>query len=178
MRRAIPLLLLLSSCAAPHGRATAVEPRVIAVREAAIEVVNATGRELPAPRPGLYDEIARATGGPASPFSTADAFVAAAAIELRRKGISAVAERSANVPLLRVTLLDFEIRNQDAAGAVAFVSTKYLLLDAKQQSLWEAAEKHLPVRLGGPDLTRSALARIAAEVVSRGLSSFPVATQP
>lgn len=171
------VLLLLSACAAPHTRTLVVLPGAASVREATAEVVNATGRELPAPRPGFGDEVARvAAGRVVPPFSTADAFASAAAAGLREKGVNVVGGRHPDLAVLRLTLLDFEIRNHDAAGAVAFVSARYLLLDPKGESLWEAAQTRLPIRLGGPDLTRSELARIAAEAVDHALSSFPTST--
>jgi hypothetical protein len=178
MRRAL-VLLLLSGCAAPNTRTLVALPGAASVRETTVEVVNATGRELPAPRSGLVDEIARVTaGGAASPFSTADTFAAAAAAGLRERGVNAVSGRHPELPVLRLTILDFEIRDRGAAGAVAFVSARYLLLDTEGEALWEAAETRLPSRLGGSDLTRSELARIAAKAVDRALSSFPASTQP
>ena len=178
MRGAL-VLLLLSACAAPSTRALVVEPDAASVREAIVEVVNATGRELPAPRPGLVDEITRVTAGRAvSPFSMADAVAAAVAVGLRERGVKTASGRHSELPVLRVAILDFEIRDHDTAGAVAFVSARYQLLDTRHESLWEARQIRLPIRLGGPDLTRSELARIAAEAVNRALSSFPVSTHP
>jgi hypothetical protein len=172
-------LLLLSACAASSTRALVTDPDAASVREAIVEVVNATGRELPAQRPGLVDEITRVTAGRAvSPFSMADAFSAAAAGSLRERGVKAVSGGHSELPVLRVTILDFEILDHDTAGAVAFVSARYLLLDTSDESLWEARQMRLPIRLGGPDLTRSELARIAGEAVNRALASFPVSTHP
>ena len=61
-----------------------------------------------------------------------------------------------------------------AAGAVAFVSASYALVDAKGQSTWEVAENRLPIRLGGQHHLLVVLARIAAEAVHQGLASFPL----
>ena len=178
MRRFLPLLFL-SACAVPHTRTVLVQPGVSSVQEAIVEVVNATGRALPAPRPGFVDEIARvASGGTHASFSTGEAFRVAAATELHEKGVSVVTDRTSELAVFRVTLRDFEIRDHDAAGAVAFVSARYLLLDAQQKSLWEVTQTRLPIRLGGPDLTRSEIARIAAEVVNAALSSFPGSARP
>ena len=178
MRRFLPLLFL-SACAGPHTRTVLVEPGVSSVQEAIVEVVNATGRELPAPRPGFVDEIARvASSGTHASFSTGEAFRVAAATELHKRGVSVATGRSPELPVFRVTLRDFEIRDHDAAGAVAFVSARYVLLDAQQRSLWEVTQTRLPIRLGGPDLTRSEIARIAAEVMNAALSSFPGSARP
>jgi len=179
MRRVVVVVVLLSACAALNARTLVARPGAANVREASVEVVDVSGRELPAPRPGLVDEVARVVAGRAvAPASMADAFSAAVATELRERGVSTVAGRHAQLPVLRVTILDFEIRDHDTAGAVAFVSARYLLLTAKKESLWEAEEVRLPIRLGGPDLTRSELARIATEAVHRALSSFPASTRP
>ena len=178
MRRVFSLLFL-SACAVPHTRTVLVEPGVADVQEAIVEVVNATGRELPAPRPGFVDEIARvASGGAPATFSTGEAFRVAAAIELHERGVRVVTGRTSELAVFRVTLRDFEIRDHDAAGAVAFVSAKYLLLDGRQKSLWEVTQTRLPIRLGGPDLTRSEIARIAAEALNAALSSFPASARP
>jgi hypothetical protein len=173
MHRAL-VLLLLSACATPSIQARTTAPGTGSAREVRIEVVDASGRELPAPRSGAFDEIAHLTVGRTVPrLSTADAFSAAAAAGLRARGVTAVGDRNVEIPTFRVTILDFEIRNHDAAGAVAFVSAAYLLHDPRNQSHWEAAQTRLPIRLGGPDLTRSELTRIATEAVNRALSSFP-----
>jgi hypothetical protein len=178
MRRLLPLLFL-SACAVPHTRTVLVEPGVASVQEAIVEVVNATGRDLPAPHPGFVDEIARvASGGTHASFSTGQAFREAAATELHKRGVSVVTGRTSELAVFRITLRDFEIRDPDAAGAVAFVSARYVLLDARQKSLWEVAETRLPIRLGGPDLTRSEIARIATEAVNAALSSFPDSARP
>ena len=172
MRPVVLLAWIASGCATPTLRAD-LDAAPLNVGEAAIEVVNGTGRELPAPRPGPADEIARVAGWPsAGSFSTADVFAAEVASALREKGVERV-ERRDGAPVFRVTLNDFDLRNVDTTAAVAFVSVSYALLDPDGRPLWQAAENRLPIRLGGPDLTRSELARIVAEAARRALASFP-----
>lgn len=174
MRPVIPFALLLSACAARPVHTVVLPVKSASVREAAVEVVNATGRELPAPRCGLFDSIARLRGDGAAEASTADVFAAAAAEALRTKGIPVVGgERRAGLALLRVTLLDFEIRDPGTASAVAFLSARFRLVDAEDVPLFEATERGVAIRLGGPDLTWPEMARIAREAVRDGLARLP-----
>lgn len=177
MRRLLPLLLL-AACARPQVRAAIVDPGVADVHEVSLEVRDESRRALATPRPDLIDQIGRLAGRTATPFSAVDAFTAAATIELEQKGIHARADRRPATPVFRITIHDLEIRNGAAAGAVAFVSARFVLVDATGESLWEAVEQRLPIRLGGPDVTRSQLARIAAEAVGHALSSFPPPAPP
>ncbi len=173
MTRVTVALLLLSACTLPRTRTILADPRAADVQAATVQVVDATGRDLAAPRPGAVDVLARAAfGRPISIVSAVDAFSAAAAAALRARGIR-VEPAHAELPVLRITLLDFEIRNHDAAGAVAFVSATYVLDAGDGVTLWNVAERRLPIRLAGPDLTRSELARIADEAVGAGLASLP-----
>ncbi len=167
----------------PHVRATVRAQGAAGVREVILEVLDGSQRPLIAPRPGLIDRIAQLTANGTAPYSAIDAFTAAVAAELEAKGVAwdgghpGGAMRT-DLPVLRITLTDLEIQDAAAAGAVAFVSASYALVDAKGESTWEVAENRLPIRLGGPDLTRSVLARIAAEAVHQGLASFPASTAP
>jgi hypothetical protein len=173
MRRALPLLLL-AACATPHVPAAVLGPGAGDVSEVALEVVSGGRRALAAPRAALFDEIARVTAGrTATPLSAVDAFTAAATAELEKKGVHAGMDRRPGLAVLRIALHDLEIRNGAAAGAVAFVSAEYVLVDAQGASLWRAVERRLPIRLGGPDLTRSEVMRVAAVAVHRALAAFP-----
>jgi hypothetical protein len=174
MMRGAAALLVLAACAGADVRWCPVEAETIAVEETAVEVVNATGRPLPEPRSGLVDEIARrATRIAPAPFSTAGAFSAAATAALREKGVRTSELRKAELPIFRVTVRDLEVRDADSAGAVAFVSASYALLDAQGHAVWTATQRRVPVRLGGPDLTRAAVTRIATEAVAHALDGFP-----
>jgi len=72
-----------------------------------------------------------------------------------------------------VAVRDVDLCNLPTAGAVAFVSTAYVLSDTDGVVFWEADETRLPVRLGGSDLTCAALAKIVAEAVSGALALLP-----
>jgi hypothetical protein len=173
MHRLLPLLLL-AACARSYVRGAVIDPGAGNVREVTLEVRNESERPLDPPRPGLIDQVGRLFGRTPAPFSAVDAFTAAAMIELEQRGIHARADRRPEAPTFRIAIRDLEIRNRAEADAVAFVSASYVLADATGESLWEAVEQRMPIRLGGPDLTSSQLTRIAAEAVRRALSSFPM----
>ncbi len=173
MKRAALLLVLVVACGFPRTRTTVADPRAADVRSAAVEVINGTGRDLPTPRPGVFETLARVAFGRQIPaVSAVEAFEEAAAAALRARGIRVESVKRA-VPVLRITLLDLEIRNEDAAGATAFVSATYALETADAVTLWSVAQQRVSFRLAGPDLTRSELARIADQAVSAGLASLP-----
>lgn len=172
MRPLLPLLLV-AACAAQQPDAPGAA-RSLAVRQARIEVNSEGARPLAAPRRDLGDQIGRLWKEPATPPSAVDAFAAAAAVELEKRGIQTRRGGDSTLPVLRIALRDLDLRNGEAAGSVAFVSARYTLVDAGGEALWETEQERLPVRLGGPDLTESTLARIAAVAVGRALASLSV----
>jgi hypothetical protein len=173
MRRLVALVLL-AACARPPVQVTGPRAGAAALGDVRVEVVDASPRPLAASRFGLIQEVGRVTGGPHdAPPSAVDAFSAAATAALETKGIGV--RSGPGLPVLRVTLHDIDVRGRGASGAVAFVTARYALESAAGELLWEATQTRLPIRLGGPDLTSSQLARVAAEAVRHALRSLPAA---
>lgn len=171
MRRLLPLILL-AACAGPPERPVVASPAAAAVRAARLEVVDASRRPLVAARPGLVEQVARAAGrGSSERFSAVDAFRAAASDALEEKGLR-VRTEAPSLPAFRVTLHDVDLRG-GAAGAVAFVSAGYELLDATGHSVWATTQTRRPFVVGGPDLTRAQLVRIAGDAVREAVRSLP-----
>lgn len=179
MHRLLPLLLL-AACAPRHDPA-AVNSRAVEVRQltlqVTLDVANESRRPLDLPRPDVVDQAARLRGRSIEPFSTEDAFAAAATIELERRGLRVHTDHRthprAGLAVFRITLHDIDVRDGGTAGAVAFVSAEYTLTDEAGRSQWKHVDRRLPIRLGGPDLMESQLARIATEAVRRALAPLP-----
>jgi len=137
-----------------------------------VEAVNATGRELPLPPPGLIEQAVRVvTQQPEIRSSISDAFAHAAAERLA--SISVIVEPDSSAPLLRISLERWDLRDGEATGAVVFVSADYELLDDNGLVLWEVKQERQPVRLSGPNLSRYEVARVARTCVDDALASLP-----
>lgn len=176
MRRLVALVLL-AACARPPVQVTGPRAGATAIGDVRVEVVDASPRPLATSRFGLIQEVGRVTGGRhGAPPSTVDAFAAAAAAALEKRGFGVRTAPGPALPVLRVTLHDIDVRGRGASGAVAFVTARYALESAAGDLLWEATQTRLPIGLGGPDLTSSQLTRVAAEAVRHALRSLPAAS--
>jgi hypothetical protein len=171
----VAFLILCSACAtAPRTHVlvdyTGAEP----VGQVVVEPVNATGHDLPMPPPGLVEQAVRFVTRASDPEPTvADAFERAATERLADKNIRVAPSAAAADRRLRVTLLDWDVRDGAATGIVVFVTADYQLLGARDEVLWEVRQDHLPVRPNGPNMDRSEVARVARSCVDLALASLP-----
>ena len=170
---ALALVLVAAACGYPRTRTNLADRRAADVRSAAVEVVDGSRHGLAGPRQGTLETLARAAAHSPSPFvSAVTAFSVAAEAALRARGIR-VEPKYGAAAVLRITLVEFEVHDEDAAGLSAFVSATYALLTPDGVSLWTVDQHRLPFRLAGLYLTDSQLARMAEQSVDVGLASLP-----
>jgi hypothetical protein len=176
-RRALIFLALCSACAAGSRTRVVVPYRPAEpVDRVAVEAANATGNELPMPQPGIIEQAVRFVLGRPQTLSTiAEAFARAAADRLAAMHVHVESPRVTADQVLRITLRGWEVRDGVAAGTVVFVSADYELLDPGGNLLWEVAHDHLPIRLGGPNLSRHEVERIARNCIDSAFASLPAA---
>ena len=149
------------------------------VRAVAINAVDATGRDLPMPQAGLIEQAVRLVTRQTPPTTTIpDAFATAAAERLAQLQVEIATAASAVAQQLEINLTGWDLRDNGASGAVAFVSASYQLLDQHGTALWAVEQDRLPVRLSGPNLSRYEVARIARTCVEAALSSLPTPAAP
>lgn len=168
-------LILCSACAiTPHTKVLVEYTRAEPIERVAVEVVNATGQELPMPQAGIIEQAVRLVTRQPEPESTVtDAFVRAATEHLTGMNLRVDTSDTTAGWRLRVTLESWDVRDNGTAGAVVVVSANYQLLDSDGAVSWEAQQDRLPVRLDGPNLSRHEVAHIARTCVDLGLASLP-----
>jgi hypothetical protein len=79
---------------------------------------------------------------------------------------------AAATPCLRISLIQWDVRNDGAPGAVVFVSADYELLDARGEVQWHVVQDRLPIRLSGPNISRYEVTRASHECVERALATL------
>lgn len=169
-------LNLCSACAGTsHTKVLVAYTRAEPIeRVAAIEAVNATGRELRMPQAGVIEQVVRLVTRQPEPQSTVtDAFAQAASEHLADMNIRVDTSDSSAGWRLRVTLASWDVRDNEMAGAVVVVSANYRLLDTGGAVSWEVQQDRLPIRVDGPNLTRHAVTQIARSCMDRALESLP-----
>ncbi len=167
------LLGLCVGCAGVrHTRVRVAYTRAEPVQRVAVEAENATGRDLPAPPPGLIEQAVRLVSRqPAPEASVAEAFARAATARFAEQPVGAVSNVGCDRLQIRLTAWDMD--NAGAAGAVVFVSAMYVLLDPRGTIVWQVEQDRLPVRLSGPNLSRYEVERVARTCVELALESLP-----
>lgn len=183
MRRTLLALAVCATaavegCAGGRTRIVTAYRGTEPVRAISINAVDATGRDLPMPQPGLIEQAVRLITQQPPPTATIpDAFAMAAAEHLAQQQVEIVsADTSAE--RLEVTLTGWDLRNDGASSAVAFVSASYQLLDEHRTVLWTVEQRSLPVRLSGPNVSRYEVARIARTCIEAALASLPTPALP
>jgi len=174
MKGGAPLGLLL---AIAFGCTTAPRSRILVpytltepLNRLALEAVNASGHELPMPQAGLLEQVARLVmQQPDDETSLVDAFARAASDRL---GAMKIAVTPAATRRLRISLAGWDFHGGGAAGSVVFVTASYELLDPGGKRLWQVEQTRLPIRVDGPDLSRTEVARIARRCVEQAFASL------
>jgi hypothetical protein len=176
MRRfAVALLVVCSACAsAPRTHVLVDYKGAAPVQQVMIETVNATGHDLPMPPPGIVEQAVRfVTRASDAEPTVPDAFERAAAERLADMHIRVAAATAGSDGRLRITLLDWDVRDGAATGAVVFVTADYRLLGAHDEVLWQVRQDHLPVRPSAPNLDRSEVTHVVGSCVDLALVSLP-----
>lgn len=178
MRRTLLALAVCGTtaggCAGGRTRLAVAYHGTEPVQAVSINAVDATGRDLPMPQPGLIEQAVRLVTQQPPPTATiSDAFAMAAAERLAQQQVEIATAGSASAQRLEITLIGWDLHNDGSSGAVAFVSASYQLLDQTGSVLWAVAQDQLPVRLSGPNLSRYEVARIARTCVDAALASLP-----
>lgn len=170
-RAAVCMVALYSACAsAPRTRVLVEYTRPVPIEHVAVEALNATGHPLPLPPASIVEQAVRAVSKQPEPDSTvADAFARALTA---RVAFLNVRPAAADAPRLRISLTAWDVHGGDAAGAVVFVSADYQLLGEHGEVWWHVRQDRLPVRLGGPNLSRDEVARVAGRCVEQALTSW------
>jgi hypothetical protein len=174
MKYGAPLVLLL---AIAFGCTTLSRSRVLVPYtlpelpdRVAIEAVNASGHELPMPQAGLLEQVARLiTKQPDDEPSLVDAFARAAS---ERLGAMKIAVAPAAKRRLRISLAGWDFHGGGTAGSLVFVTASYELLDPGGERLWQVEQTRLPIRIDGPDLSRTEVAHIARRCVEQAFASL------
>jgi hypothetical protein len=149
------------------------------VRAVTINAVDATGRDLPMPQAGLIEQAVRLVTRQPPPTTTIpDAFATAAADRLEQLHVQIATAGNTAAQRLEINLTRWDLRDDGASGAVAFVSATYQLLDAHGSILWAVEQDRLPARFSGPNLSRYEVARIARTCVGAALASLPTPAAP
>ncbi len=138
-----------------------------------VESVNATGRELPLPPAGFFEQAVRVLTRRSDPqASVTDAFRHAASERIRDMGVEASLFGGTHIPRFLVTLRVWEVRDGEATGAVVVASADYQLLDTAGHALWAARVERQLVRLSGPNLSTYDVGRVARTCAELGLASL------
>jgi hypothetical protein len=149
------------------------------VHALAVDAVNATGRDLPLPPAGLIEQAVQMLTREAPATGTIpDAFATAAAERLAESQVRIEAAGGAAQSRLVITLRRWEVRDDGGSGAVAFVDASYDLHDEHGPVVWAVEQNGLPVRLSGPNLSRSEVARIARTCIDAAVASLPTTGAP
>ena len=128
------------------------------------------------PEPGMIEQVVRfVLDRPQAHSTIADAFARAAADRIAETDVRIDSPRGATDHVLRIMLREWEVRDGVAAATVVFVSADYELLDPGGDVLWAVTHDHLPMRLGGPNLSRYEVERIARRCADLALASLPAA---
>ena len=172
-RRHLLALGLLAACAG-SGRTRVVTPyRGIPGAPVRVEVVNATGSELPMPPVGLVEQAVRVVAGRPDPepsIPAAFARSAAAALAARAFAVAAADPAAAR---LTIRLIGWQPRAAVAAGGAVFVSADYELVTPGGDVIWRVEQRHTAVRLGAPNLSRQEVRRVVDLCVERAFASLP-----
>lgn len=176
---ALALCVVAGSCASGRTRVVVGYRGTEPVHALSIDAVNSTERELPMPQAGLIEQAVRLVTQQPPPTTTIpDAFATAAAERLAQLRVQIATAGSVAEQRLQINLKRWDLRDDDASGAVAFVSASYQLLDQHGTVLWAVEQDRLPVRLSGPNLSRYEVARIARTCVDAALPSLPTRPAP
>ncbi len=149
------------------------------VRTVTVSALDATGRDLPMPQAGLIEQAVRlVTRQPPLTTTIPDAFATAAIERLAQLQVQIATAGSTAAQRLEINLTRWDLRDDGASGAVAFVSANFQLLDQHGSLLWAVEQDRLPVRFSGPNLSRYEVARIARTCVEAALASLPTPAAP
>jgi hypothetical protein len=180
-RRAIAIVAAtgLAACArAPHTRVVVAYSPISRLDSVTLQAVNATGRDLPMPPPGLIERaVGFITGQPGPTSDIVDAFAQAAAARLAAAGVRIDPSDVAAHRRLRISLTSWDVRNGNSSSGVVFVNADYQLVDERDTILWEVRQDNLPVRLTGPNLSRVEVGHVAGACVDAALESLAGGTK-